>query len=585
MTTDGVAARSNLRSANRLLARTARHGGAWVLVLAVNVAVLTAAESALPAVLGRTIDGALGRAAADHWLLWSSLLIGTLVVSDMVDEVGSASATARSTAWLRRSTLRHLVSVRLRSLERFSPGDLVGRLVGNTEAAGGVGSDFVETVTSVVLAAAGVIALAIIDPWLCLTFLAGMPVLLLMLWAFAKDISELSERYLETQSLIASRLVGALNGARTIAAAGTTEVEARRVLSPLPDLHRHGRGMWRAETRITAQDTLLLALLEIAVLAVAGFELSRGRISPGELFAASQYVLLASAGSGAISSLTGMIRERAAVARVDEILHLPKVRYGDQPVPPGPGRLDFHGVTVRAGGHLLLEIGDLTVAGGSLVAVVGRSGAGKSQFAALAGRLVDPDAGEVLLDGVSLTEIDRRSLRGAVGYGFERPALIGSTLEEAIAFGAYAPARDAVILAARAALADSFIRRMPEGYQTLLSEAPMSGGEVQRIGLARAFAHAERILVLDDVAASLDTVTEHEIAKALTGAMADRTRLLVAHRASTAARADSVLWLEAGRVREYAPHHLLWRDAGYRALFEEPALEPARSFLQDGEDS
>ena len=129
--------------------------------------------------------------------------------------------------------------------------------------------------------------------------------------------------------------------------------------------------------------------------------------------------------------------------------------------------------------------------------------------------------------------------------------------------------------AARAALADAFIRRMPGGYETPLSDAPMSGGEVQRIGLARAFAHAERVLVLDDVAASLDTVTEHEIAKALTGAMADRTRILVAHRASTAARGDVVLWLEDGRVKDFAPHHELWRDADYRALFEEPEGEPA----------
>ncbi|MDP9317820.1 MAG: ABC transporter ATP-binding protein/permease, partial [Actinomycetota bacterium] len=370
------AARPDLRSANRLLARVGRRGGAWVAVLAVNVAVLAVAETALPAVLGRTIDGALGRAAADHWLMWSALLIGVLVACDVTDELGAASATARSTAWLRRTTLRHLVAVRLRSLDRFSPGDLVSRLVGNTEDAGAVGPDFVAAVTSVVLAAAGVVALAIIDPWLCATFLTGMPVLLLMFWAFAKDASELSERYLETQGVIAARLVGALRGARTIAAAGTTEVETRRVLAPLEDLHRHGKGMWRAQTRITAQDTLLFALLEIAVLAVAGIELSRGRISPGELFAASQYVGLASSASSAVSSLTGLIRERAAVARVDEILHLPVVRYGTRSVPPGPGRLDFRGVSVRAGERVLIDHLNLVVDGGTLLAVVGRSGAG-----------------------------------------------------------------------------------------------------------------------------------------------------------------------------------------------------------------
>jgi ATP-binding cassette subfamily B protein len=96
----------------------------------------------------------------------------------------------------------------------------------------------------------------------------------------------------------------------------------------------------------------------------------------------------------------------------------------------------------------------------------------------------------------------------------------------------------------------------------------MSGGEVQRIGLARTFAHARRVLVLDDVAASLDTVTEHHISAVLTGALADRTRIVIAHRASTAARADAVIWLEDGAVRAYAAHEQLWLLPGYRALFE-----------------
>src|SRR5205823_4710137 len=129
-------------------------------------------------------------------------------------------------------------------------------------------------------------------------------------------------------------------------------------------------------------------------------------------------------------------------------------------------------------------------------------------------------------------------LRGAVGYGFERPALFGKTLAEAIAFGSNKPSPEQVVAAARAARADDFIRRMPEAYQTAVVDAPMSGGEAQRIGLARAFAHAGRVIVLDDVAASLDTVTEHHISNILTEAFADRTRIVVAHRASTAARSD-----------------------------------------------
>lgn len=568
--------RSDHRAASRLLLQVARHGGAWMGVLCLNVAVLTAAEAALPAVLGRTIDAVLGRIPPAHWLALSAVVIAVLVLSDVVDEIGSSAATARSTSWFRHTAVRHLLSARLPRLDAFTPGDLVTRVVANTDDAGGVGPELVEALASLVLALAGIIALAVIDPWLCLTFVAGMPVLTLIVVAFAKDASELSDRYLETQGVIASRLVGALAGGRTIAAAGTTDRETRRVLAPLSDLHSYGKGMWRAQGTLAAQDTLVVALLEIAVLGVAGYELSRGRIGPGELFAASQYVLLASTFSSALSSVSGLVRARAAAGRVHDVLSLPAVEYGDQSLPPGPGRLDFRQVTVRSGDRVLLADLDFVVPGGALLAVVGRSGSGKSQFARLAGRLLDPDEGEVLLDGVPLPQIERTTLRRAVGYGFERPVLVGDTIADAIAFGTHVPSDEEVRAAARAAHADHFIARMPDGMRTPLAEAPMSGGETQRVGLARTFAHASRVVILDDVAASLDTVTEHEISRALTSAMSDLTRILVAHRASTAARTDLVLWLEDGRTRDLAPHSQLWGDPAYRALFEPAAERPGQ---------
>jgi ATP-binding cassette subfamily B protein len=119
--------------------------------------------------------------------------------------------------------------------------------------------------------------------------------------------------------------------------------------------------------------------------------------------------------------------------------------------------------------------------------------------------------------------------------------------------------------AARAAHAHEFVSRLPDGYDTPLAEAPMSGGEAQRLGLARAWP-AQRVLVLDDATSSLDMVTEMQIAQALTEPRG-RTRLIVTHRAATAARADLVVWLEAGRLRGVGPHARLWCDPDYRAVF------------------
>ncbi|MBA3293837.1 MAG: ABC transporter ATP-binding protein, partial [Geodermatophilaceae bacterium] len=526
--------------ASRLLLRVGRHAGAWVAVLAVNTLVVAAAELALPAVLGRTLDDLLGGGTPGRWFALLVVLVVVLSIGEALEDLGTGAATARSTAWLRHTSLAHLLSVGWRTAQRFPPGDLVARLVGNTAEAGSVAPDVIRGAAALIPAVGGTIALALIDPWLCVTFLVGLPVLMALLWAFARDASELAEQYLTIQGTIAGRLVQAMSGARTIAAAGTAERETKRVLGPLGSLHDYGMRMWRAQTRITAQDLILLSGLEIAVLAVAGWQLSRGRISPGELLAASQYVALGAGLSSVVPALTRFLRSRAAARRVGEVLDLPAVGYGSAVLPKTGGTVEFRTVSVRVGERVILDRLDLVIPAGSLVAVVGRTGAGKSLLAGLAGRLVDPDDGTVLLDGVPLPELARAELRRMVGYGFERPVLIGGTLAEAISFGAETPDADEVMSAARAARADAFIRHLPAGYQTPLDEAPMSGGEMQRMGLARAFAHTGRVLILDDVAASLDTVTEHEISRALTGAMADRTRILVAHRASTAARADQV---------------------------------------------
>jgi ATP-binding cassette subfamily B protein len=254
---------------------------------------------------------------------------------------------------------------------------------------------------------------------------------------------------------------------------------------------------------------------------------------------------------------------------VAEPLAEPATHHGTSALPPGPGRLELSGITMRAGGDLVLDGLDATMPGGALVAVVGRSGAGKSMLAAVAGRLLDPDQGEVRLDGVPLASLDAAALRRAVVYAFDRPMLVGGTLRAAIAFGATCPAPARLLAAARDASAAEFVQLLPAGLDTPLAQAPMSGGEIQRIGLARAFAHADqaRLLILDDATSSLDTVTEMRVSASLTGHFSGCTRLIISSRAATAARADLVAWLDGGRLRALAPHDKLWLDPGYRAVF------------------
>ncbi|MGW3210144.1 ATP-binding cassette domain-containing protein [Streptomyces sp. NPDC001135] len=555
-------------AAGRALSRAVlRQGGARCAALCAVSAAATAAGLLLPAVLGHTLDLLLARAPAAPWLAGCAGLVVLLALLDGCAGVLTGTADAQATAWLRRHLTGHVLALGPRAEARFGAGDLVARLVGNAAQAGTAPGALAALLAALAGPVGGVVALALIDPWLAAVFLAGAPVLALLLRAFTRDTSACVADYQRVQGRIAGALAEAVGGSRTIRAAGLEDRETARILAPLPELSRAGHRMWRVQGRAAARAVTVAPLLNLGVLAVAGLLLARHRLSVGEVLAATRYAVLVTGVGALVGQLAALARARAATGRLAEVRAEPAPGHGTLRLPPGNGRLELRAVTALRGGRTLLDGIDLTVPGGTTLAVVGRSGAGKSLLARIAGRLTDPDAGEVLLDGVPLRDLAHAELRGAVAYAFERPALPGTTIEDTIAFGLTPATPAAVRAAARRAHADDFVRRLPDGYATRTADAPRSGGESQRLGLARAFAHGGRLLILDDALSSLDTVTEHHISRTLLAPDPSRTRLLIAHRATTAARADRVAWLDAGRVRAVGTHRELWREAEYRAVF------------------
>ncbi|MGC0419360.1 ABC transporter transmembrane domain-containing protein [Embleya sp. AB8] len=553
-----------------LLAGAVRHSaGRTAAVFACSVGSAGVAI-ALPAVLGHTLDLLLEHGAGLRVAVTvCAILIVVEIACTALEALLGGIITARSAAWLRRLGIDHLLSVAPhRAAEHGPPGDLVTRLTGNVAEASTAPTTAATGLAALLVPLGGLIALAVIDVWLVAAFLAGVPLLIWLLRSFARGSSDSVTRYQRVQGEIAGRLVEALGGARSIAAAGGTNHELDRILAPLPRLAEQGRRMWLVYGRAMAGAGILVPMLSTAVLAVGGVRLAAGDLTVGELLAASRYTALAAGLGVAVGGLDSLIRSRAAARRTAVLLGIPALRSGSRALPAaGPGRLELRGVTVLRGGAAVLRGVDLVVPGGGTTAVVGLSGAGKSTLAAVAGRLTDADAGVVLLDGVPLTEIDPAQLRCEVGYAFERPALFGDTIADGIGFGPYRPAPDRIEAAASAAGADTFIRLLPAGYAAPRADAPLSGGELQRLGLARAFAHAGRLLVLDDATSSLDSVTELRVGRALAHEVRTGTRLLIAHRVSSAARADLVAWLENGRVRAVGTHETLWEQAEYRAVF------------------
>ncbi|WP_260461816.1 ABC transporter ATP-binding protein [Streptomyces lateritius] len=561
---------------DRLFAGAVRHTAGLTAALLLCSVVGAACSLAVPALAGRTLDMLLRhRPGAETWLVWTAVLL----VAEILNETGAVLLTqlsnARATAWYRLRALGGLLGTAPHRAAHLSGGDVAARLCVNATDSGTAPAALATSVSSVLVPIGALVALALIHPWTAVVFAAGLPLLLLLLRAFATQSSDSVARYQRAQASIATRLAEALGGARTIAAADTARREEERVLAPLPELTRHGTRMWLVHGRAVARSGVLLPLLTTAVVAVAGAGLAAGDVSVGELLAASRYAALAAGIGGIAAPLGTLVRARAAARRTTELGRLTPMSYGSAVLPAdGPGALELRGVRVVRGGVPLIADVTLALGGGSTVAVVGRSGAGKSTLASVAGRLTDPDAGQVLLDGVDLADLSSAELRGAIAYAFARPVFDGGatvTVGAAVAAGVgprHGPATaERVREAAAAACADTFVRLLPLGYGTPVDEAPMSGGEAQRLGLARAFIGRGRLMILDDATSSLDTATERQVEVALAASPRPCTRLIVAHRVSTAARADRVVWMEAGRVRGCGPHHLLWEDPDYRAVF------------------
>ncbi|WP_432942829.1 ABC transporter ATP-binding protein [Kribbella sp. CA-253562] len=541
-----------------------RRGGKWLPVIGLTSIGGSCVALALPSVLGRSVDAIVAGHGYDQWLTIAVALVAAGIICSLVDVFAGTACVAGTTAWLRHGLVRRVVRGGPEGSRGFETGDLVSRVSGNAVDAAQAGPAVVSAFAATLPPVGSLVLLALIDPWLAAAFFGGVLLVIGVLWVFARRTAQISLDYQETQGRIAGRLTEALTGIRTILAAGTTAREEHRILTLLPELHRHGLLTWKVLARSGAQAAIVGPLVLVAVLAVGGLQLVAGRITAGELFAAGQYAVLG-AGLGSLTGVIGEIaRAKAGVRRASEVFAIDTMPHGTLPLPSGPGRLRFEGVTVVADDTPLLYDVNLDLPGGATVAVVGPSGAGKSVLAAVAARLRDPSYGQVLLDGVPLQAVHRRSLRHAVGCAFERPTLVGSTIGDAISPNPLGTVR--TLAAARATHAHDFVSRLPRGYRTPLPEAPMSGGERQRLGLARAWS-ARRLLVLDDATSSLDTATELQISRTLTEDKHHRTRLIVTHRPATAARADLVVWLDHGTVRATGRHRDLWHRADYREVF------------------
>lgn len=569
----------NIREVMAFLRPYARGAWHWFALDAVFSLLSISAGLAAPALAAVTINEAL-----EGHIGWGFPgLAVAMVVSAFIDIVAEP-VRARFRAPIERRVTRglvnHALDLGLPGRRPFDDGDLQNRI--RSEAT--YLPRYPETLLRIgtgILTCTGSLAALFYVHWVFIAVaLGGIGGVIVLMRRLMGALTAGQTGIDELNSRMVNAYTGALAGRRTIRAAGTLEREVERITVPLPGLADKTREIMenagRGGVMVTSANHVVLT-----VTAVAGvWLLASGGLTVGGLMAAIRYAQMT------YSSIAGVLDNgwfqiayfRAHAARVLAVLQspaaVPDPRFQASGA-AGPGEVRIEDVSLGGPEREILRRVDLRIAPGTTVALVGKSGVGKTTLAGLIGRLQDPDSGVVRIDGTAVSELPRDVLSRRVGYAFERPAVVGDTVRDVIAMGA-AVTDEAVRMAARQVEANAFIERLPKGYDSPLDEAPMSGGEHQRLGLARAALRDTPILILDDALSSLDVATEARVLAALRRLGRSRTTVVIAHRASTAAAADLVAWLYKGEVRRLAPHAELWRDADYRAAFMgDPGAEAA----------
>lgn len=479
---------------------------------------------------------------------------------------------------LRALLFDRLQEVSLEYHEREKSGESVVRMTGDVTILQGIISGTLAGLISDGVTLLGILIFTFYLHWkLALLTVLLFPFIGLMVGRFGERVRQFTRQMQDRMTDITTIIQETLLGIRIVKAFTLEEHEKRRFA-------RENRASFFAGLRSVQVQATISPLVELLVVgAMTGViwygarEVLAGRLTAGDLVAFLSYAGMASAPVAALSQqLSSLQQGRAAAERIDTLFAAP-VRVTDSPqavpLPPLSGRVRFRHVTFGyEPGRPVLHDVSFEVEPGQVVALVGPSGAGKSTLVHLLLRFYDPDEGSIEVDGYDLRRVTLRSLRQQIGFVPQETVVFGVSVRENIACGRPGATEEEIVAAARAANADDFIRRLPQGYDTILGERGinLSGGERQRLAIARALLRQPRILILDEATASLDAESEHLVQEALERLLSGRTTFIIAHRFSTIERADLVVVLDRGRLVESGPPGELLRREGsvYRRLHQ-----------------